>query len=132
MRKVGATSSGNVLIEMNLAQYEALKQVVDPKSASASSPPGGGVDKTMAVKRKLDHIRSCVQKLRPDTRDKLIQAIRSVHAFSGAYANKEIDHLLRILVREKLLVINADDSIDYSASSMPGELLVQAGVSAPD
>jgi hypothetical protein len=115
MRKVGATTSGSVIVEMNLAQFEALSQFMDPKPAAATdSDTQDKLEvKAMAVKRKLDNIRACVKKLKPDNRDNMIQLIRSAHSFSGSYAEKEIDHLLQILAREKLFTVKEDGSIEY-------------------
>ena len=115
MRKVGATTSGSVIVEMNLAQFEALSQFMDPKPAPADKTEKQEV-KAMAVKRKLDNIRNCVRKLKPESRESLVSLIKNAHSFSGAYAEKELDHLIEILARETHFEIKADGSLEYAFS----------------
>ncbi|NDV62965.1 hypothetical protein G0Q06_10920 [Puniceicoccales bacterium CK1056] len=112
MRKVGATTSGSVIVEMDLAQFEALKQFMDPKPAPAEKMEKQEV-KAMAVKRKLDNIRNCVRKLKPESRESLVLLIKNAHSFSGAYAEKELDHLIEILAREKHFEIKEDGRLEY-------------------
>jgi len=129
MRKVGATTSGSVIVEMTQVQFEALQQVVNPNSSkeetSAESAPPAGEVKTMAVKRKLDHVRTCILKLKPSTRDELIRSIKTVGPFTGGFADTEIDHLLRILAREEHFTISDNGTLVYRKEEPKGEKAIK-------
>jgi len=135
MRKVGATRSGTVIVEMTQVQFDAIQQVVN-----ANASPNGlkatesritpGEVKTMAVKRKLDHVRTCILKLKPSTRDDLIRSIKTIGPFTGGFADTEIDHLLRILAREEHFSICEDGTLRYRKQEPRGEMAIKASESA--
>lgn len=127
MQKIGATLSGNVIVEMSLQQFEALQQVIAPKeqpnpsplAAAEAAPPEKKEVGTMALKRKLDHIRNCIRKLKPATLKELIRSVKTVNPFTGAFAEKEIESLLAILAREGLFSIDEEGRLHYDAPGSP-------------
>lgn len=134
MRKVGATTSGTVIVEMTQIQFEALQQVVNPNATKVAkggeSSITSGEVKAMAVKRKLDHVRRCILKLKPSTREELIRSIKTVGPFTGGFADTEIDHLLRILAREEHFSISQDGTLVYRREEPKGERAVRPTESA--
>jgi hypothetical protein len=118
MRKVGSTASGSVIVEMSPVQYEALQKAMlaDPvadKGETKLSPVGAG---TVGVRHKLDHIRTCVLKLKPSSMQELIRSIKTGGVFTGEFAETEIRHLMSILEREGLFSIGDQGRLTYRQS----------------
>jgi hypothetical protein len=126
MRKVGATASGSVIIEMSPIQFEALQKAMIPDPLPERRPAQAGQSpvKTMALRSKLDHVRNCVLKLKPSNTHELIRSIKTVGPFTGGFAETEIKHLMTILEREGLFTICEKGRLTYKQSHPAGPAAV--------
>lgn len=121
MKKVGKTGSGSILVEMTAAQYEALVQVVapaqlddsPPESSSAVSVQSVRPTHAMAVKRKLQSVRSCILKLKPKNNEEVFRLIKSVYSQSGGISESEVRQIMTVLEKEKFLGFNEDGTVNY-------------------
>lgn len=118
MKKVGKTVSGSILVEMSVSQYDALVQVLGPAQTGESPPepaPVSPVRKThaMAVKRKLQSVRSCIVKLKPKNSEEVFRVIKSVYSQSGGISDTEVNQILTVLEKEKFLGFDEDGTVNY-------------------
>jgi hypothetical protein len=119
MKKVGTTDSGSILVEMTAAQYDALKQVVGPVQLNEVSPQKATSVSTvrqphaMAVRRKLQSVRSCILKLKPKNSEEVFRLIKSVYHQSGGISDTEVTQILSVLEKEKFLGFNEDGTVNY-------------------
>jgi hypothetical protein len=118
MRKIGATSTGSVIIEMTAAQYAALTQVMDNKREAEqeleSEQQRNPVERpVMALKRKQVYVRSCFDKLRPETRHEAIRSIRAMFQGSGGIRQSEIEQMIESLLKDKYFSIDEQGRIRY-------------------
>lgn len=100
---------------MTTVQFEGLSQILHPlpdKKAAAVDSPEPASNPTMAVKRKMERVRTCVLKLRPTTRGELVKVIRNVHQ-GLPVSEKEVDPFIKILERDGLIEIADTGAVSY-------------------
>lgn len=66
----------------------------------------------MAVRRKLESVRSCVLKLRPATRGELIKVIQNLKQ-ATPMGDKEIEQFIKILERDQVIEIETTGLVRY-------------------
>jgi hypothetical protein len=115
-KKIGLTSTGSVLVKMTRAQFEALTNVLTPMTAfeaglDESSLVAAQPLPAMAVRRRLDSVRSCLRKIRPTGRPKLVRTVRLVCQPAGDITNIQIDHMLQLLEKEEFLKMVPGDTV---------------------
>ena len=109
---------------MTPAQYDAVVKVFGAER-SGDAPAENDLDKipaeaarqeipvAMAVRRKLEYVRSCLRKLRPGTRTEVIRSIESLFRFSGGIREQEVEQILSQLQKEKYLTLDAEGMVSY-------------------
>ena len=119
MKKVGQTSAGSVLVEMTRAQYTAMTKLLEParsaepeevKSASTETPTA---EATMFLRSRMESIRTCLGKMKPQTKKELVRAIRFVCRHSGGVRDREIEQIIKILEREDFLSLADGGRVAY-------------------
>jgi hypothetical protein len=111
MHKIGATKSGTVLIEMTTAQYDALRQFSRP--GAKQEPAARQEVPPIALKRKLEFVRGCLEKLKPDTLEELLKSVKSVFRSFGGIPDSEAGQIVTVLRREGFLDLEDDGSVRY-------------------
>ena len=111
MKLIGATSVGTVIIEMSASQFANLAQDAEaqptpPEVKKAAQP-------VMALKRRLNSVRTCLDKLRPRNRFDLIRTIESVHKSTGGIGVREVEQMVMVLEREDFLSIDEEGIVKY-------------------
>ncbi len=104
---------------MTAAQYDALVQVVKPDQLNneTSVEPSPVLlpraKHAMAVRRKLQSVRSCILKLKPKNNEEVFRLIKSVYHQSGGISDTEVMQILSVLEKEKFLGFNEDGTVNY-------------------
>jgi hypothetical protein len=123
MRKVGATASGSVIIEMSPIQYEALQRAMvdDPIPERAvihgieNTPRNPTIDRN-----KLEFVRNCALKLKPSTVEELVRSIKTAGSATSGLEDREIRDLIRILEREGVFSVGEQSRLSYRQSHPVG------------
>ena len=116
MNKIGATKSGTIIVEMTTTQFDALHQFMGGQGI----PAIGKADNTVpvpvpviALKRKLEYVRGCLEKLKPGSREDLLRSIKSVFRSFGGIADFEVEQIVTILQREGFIAIDKQERVTY-------------------
>jgi predicted transcriptional regulator len=116
MRKVGATASGSVIIEMSPIQYEALQRAMEddplPRKQSLRVPEAP-LRNGSADHQKLDFVRNCALKLKLSTVEDLVRSIKTAGSATRGLDDHEIRQLIRVLEEEGLLSIGENGRLTY-------------------
>lgn len=116
MRKVGATASGSVIIEMSPIQYEALQRAMeeDPLPRKKSFRVPDNPSATPSVDRqKLEFVRNCALKLKLSTVEALVRSIKTAGSATKGLDEQEIRQLIRVLEEEGLFSIGEKGRLTY-------------------
>lgn len=120
MKKVGQTSAGSVLVEMTRAQFEAMTKLLQPmlnkepekeKPGAESSPNAAAA---MVLRSRMESIRTCLGKMKPQSKKELVRAIRFVCQHSGGIRDRDIEQIIKSLQEEKFLTLDDAGKVDYS------------------
>lgn len=108
---------------MTRAQYTAMTKLLEPvapaeqeeaKSTSTESPT---VDATMILRSRMESIRTCLRKMKPQTKKELVQAIRFVCRHSGGARDREIEQIIKMLEREDFLSLADGGRVAYESTT---------------
>jgi len=111
MKKIGMTPTGNVIVEMSAAQYDALVQIQSPQNhANSEAKPEAS---KMTLAEKVAYVRERIIKLKPKKRDGVVNSISVMFQFTGGLQEQEIQKVITSLQREKFFTIDADGGVRY-------------------
>ena len=116
MKKIGLTSTGNVVVEMSSEEFDALDLVISPKKSAAVAGP---VAKTMSVKSIAEYAAPRLVKLGAKRKDGVIRSIAAMFQTTGGIEEAKISQVFSELVR--LQVLQEDDGkIKYNGAEPRG------------
>jgi hypothetical protein len=114
MKKIGNTTTGNVIVEMTSQEYEALARL---QGASTPVPPGKPEEQagaaTMSHTEKVVYIAERLRKLSPKKRDAVVRSIEAMFQFNGGIDKQEVDKIVKALENKKFFSISSDGKVTY-------------------
>lgn len=130
MKKIGTTSSGTVIVEMSVAQFDALMQIHTPQQTSPAQPlappptpapktqPAGPAAKTaspavLTGAERVAYVAKRIGKLKPKKKDALIHSIETMFKLTGGIEQREIERIISVLQKEKVLAVDAFGKVTY-------------------
>ena len=117
MNKIGATKSGTVIVEMTTAQFDALHQFMVGQSGAGATKLDNSVAvpvPVIALKRKLEYVRGCLEKLKPASHEELLRSIKSVFRSFGGIADFDVEQIVKILQKEGFIAIDELERVTYA------------------
>ena len=135
MKKIGITTSGTVIVEMSVAQFDALMQIHTPQQPPPAQlppsrlPPAAPTVKaespavmTAAVKdsassmtpaQLVDYVGKRIGKLKPKKKDALIHSIETMFRMTGGINAPAIERVIAGLQKSKFITIDAVGKVAY-------------------
>lgn len=112
---IGATKSGTVLIEMTPAQYEALQKFSHSDTGPDSTQEQAERQEApaIALTRKLEFVRGCLEKLKPADREELLRSVKSVFRSFGGISESEVQQIVHVLKKEGFIILGEDGKVRY-------------------
>jgi hypothetical protein len=114
MKKIGTTTTGSIIVEMTLREYEALQQLQSGESPSNNSAV---VDHEVAPRmnhsERSSFVAERLRKLSPKKRDGVIRSIESMFQFTGGIEAAEVDKVVATLQKKKFFTIAPDGKVSY-------------------
>jgi len=142
MKKIGVTSSGTVIVEMSVAQFDALMQIHTPQQTPLAQPPtpqpppapktqpAAPAAKTespailtalvkdsassMTPAQLVDYVAKRIGKLKPKKRDALIHSIETMFRMTGGIDALAIERVIAGLQKSKFITVDAAGKVTYS------------------
>jgi len=112
MKKIGLTSTGNVVVEMSSEEFDALDLVISPKKPAIAAGP---VAKTMSVKSIAEYAAPRLVKLGAKRKDGVLRSIAAMFQTTGGIEEEKISQVFAELVRSQVLHEN-DGRISYNGA----------------
>ena len=106
MKKIGTTSCGTVIVEMTVAQFDAL-------SALQGAPPVHPDVIAMPLVERVAFVRERIVKLSPKKKDGVARSIAAMFQFTGGISETEIEEIIGRLQKEKFLTIDESGRVTY-------------------
>ena len=141
MKKIGITSSGTVIVEMSVAQFDALMQIHTPQQAPSAQPPTpqpppapktqtvapaakkeSPAAVTAAVKdsassmtpaQLVEYVAKRIGKLKPKKRDALIHSIETMFRMTGGIDAPAIERVIAGMQKSKFITVDAAGKVAY-------------------
>jgi len=114
MRKIGNTNNGSVIVEMTVAQFEALVQLQkDIATAPTRDVEPDTAASKMSHSQRADYVAERLKKLSPKKRDGVVRSIEAMFQFTGGIETEEIDRLLTTLGRKNFFSIAPNGKVTY-------------------
>lgn len=130
MKKIGNTASGTVIVEMSVAQFDALMQIHTPQQKPAaqqptSQPPPASKAQPAATLLKTEsavsmtgaervaYVGKRIGKLKPKKKDALVHSIETMFHLTGGIEQREIERIISVLQKEKVLSVDALGKVTY-------------------
>ena len=110
MKKIGATSSGTLIVEMSAEAFRALSQL--QTTPTPAKNPQLQTAKT-ANTENLAFVKKRILKLAPKKKGGLIRSIAAMFQFKGGIEEQEIQTILKNLQKEKILAIDENNRVTY-------------------
>ncbi len=115
MKKIGATTTGSVIVEMTAQEYAALQHLTGGESIPKSTGSvAQEVPPQMNHSERSAYVAERLKKLSPKKKDGVIRSIEAMFQFSGGIASSEIEKLLSNLQKQRVLSIAPDGKVTYS------------------
>jgi len=124
MKKIGVTSSGTVIVEMSVAQFDALTQIHAPLQAPVSEPKPSAPAAPTAVKdsvasmtqaQLIDYVAKRIGKLKPKRKDALVHSIETMFRLTGGIDAPTIERVIAGLQKSKFITVDAAGKVTYTA-----------------
>lgn len=107
MKKIGTTTTGNLIIEVTKEEYdELLERNTKPVAAQT------GVS-SMSHAELATYVADRLRKLAPKKRDGVVRSIEAMFQFNGGIAPAELEKLLATLQKRKFFAIASDGKVAY-------------------
>lgn len=106
MNKIGTTSCGTVIVEMTVAQFDAL-------SALQGVPHAQPAEVAMTLAERVTFVRERIAKLSPKRKDGVARSIAAMFQFTGGISDREIEEVISRLQKEKFLAIDEIGRVTY-------------------
>ena len=106
MKKIGTTSCGTVIVEMTVAQFDAL-------SALQGAPQAQPGVVAMTLAERVAFVRERIVKLNPKKKDGVARSIAAMFQFTGGISEREIEEVIGRLQKEKFLTIDENARVSY-------------------
>ncbi len=136
MNKIGFTSSGTVIVEMSVAQFDALMQIHTPQQTLAAQPatsrpppPAAPAAKTespagvtaavkdsvscMTPAQLVDYVAKRIGKLKPKKKDALIHSIETMFRLTGGIDAPAIERVIASLQKARVLAVDSAGKVTY-------------------
>ncbi len=136
MKKIGITSSGTVIVEMSVAQFDALMQIHAPQQTpptqpppsrpSPSAPPVAQTESptvmsaavkdsasSMTPAQLVDYVAKRIGKLKPKKKDALVHSIETMFRMTGGIDAPGIERVIAGLQKSKFITIDASGKVAY-------------------
>ena len=111
MKQIGITSSGSVVVEMSLAEFNALTQIQtpQPKAQPAAKPEAS----KMTTAEIVAFVKERIVKLQPKKRDGVVHSITTMFQFTGGITESEVQKVIAGLQKQRVLNVTADGKVSY-------------------
>lgn len=109
MKKIGATNSGTLIVEMSAETFHALSQLQSPTNPAAKNLQPQ-TPKT-ANPENLAFVKKRILKSKPKKKAGLTRFIAAMFQFKGGISDQEIQTIIKNFQREKILVIDENKQI---------------------
>ena len=144
MKKIGTTSSGTVIVEMSVAQFDALMQIHTPQQTplaqqpppqpppAPKTQPDAPAAKTvspavmsasvkdsaasMTPAQLVDYVAKRIGKLKPKKKDALIHSIETMFRMTGGIDAPGVERVIAGLQKSKFITVDAAGKVAYLES----------------
>ena len=115
MKRIGLTSTGSVIVEMSVAEYnESLASSQPPKiKAQPAVQPDAS---RMTTPERVLFVKDRIIKLKPKKRDGVVHSIPAMFQFTGGITEPEIQKVITSLQKEGFLTIGPDEKVKYTTA----------------
>ncbi len=103
MKKIGTTSTGNIIVEMSSHEFDSLELTIVPKKKDEKITPA---TKPMTIKEYADYAAPRLIKLQAKKKDGVLSSIKSMFQFTGGIEDKKIEQVFSELVKMRILQEN--------------------------
>jgi hypothetical protein len=104
MKKIGATSSGTVIVEMTDAEFARLEKL--PALST-------GNEKCMTHDERVAFARERLRKLNTKTKEAAIHSIEAMFQFHGGITKEDAERIIASLRKEKFLIIDGQSRLSF-------------------
>ena len=111
MKKIGATNSGTLIVEMSADEFHALPQLQSPTNPAAKNLQHQ-TPKT-ANPENLAFVKKRILKSKPKKKAGLTRFIAAMFQFKGGISDQETQTIIKNLQNEKILAIDENKQITY-------------------
>ena len=114
MKKIGTTTTGSVIVEMTMQEYDALQQLqVGGSTSTATIAADHGVTPRMNHSERASYVAERLKKLSPKKKDGVTRSIEAMFQFGGGIAPSEIEKVIATLQKQKFFSIAPDGRVTY-------------------
>lgn len=124
MKKIGITSSGTIIVEMSVAQFDALMQIHTPQQQppaqqqpAPAAAPTAAKDSvaSMTQAQLIDYVAKRIGKLKPKRKDTLVHSIETMFRLTGGIDAPTIERVIAGLQKSKFITVDAAGKVTYTA-----------------
>lgn len=113
MKKIGTTSTGNLIVEMSSNEFDTVAQAIAAKKVPAVTGP---VARSMSVKTIAEYAAPRLLKLRAKKKDGVLRSIAAMFQTTGGIEEEKISQVFSELVRIRFLQ-EEDSKIRYNGET---------------
>jgi hypothetical protein len=103
MKKIGTTSTGNIIVEMTSDEFDSLELTIVPKKKDEKIAP---TTKPMTIKQYAEFAAPRLIKLQAKKKDGVVSSIKAMFQFTGGIEDGKIEQVFSELVRMRILQEN--------------------------
>lgn len=107
MKKIGSTSSGNVIVEMTEAEFARLEKL--PVVTA-------GAQKPMSHDERVAYVRGRLKKLNPKDKEAAINSIKAMFQFHGGITPEDAERVITSLQKEKFISLDEGSKLHFLAN----------------
>ncbi len=114
MKKIGNTSTGSIIVEMAIDEYEALQRLQGLQQDSPRPQEGAnGPRESMTPAERVAYVAERLKKLQPKKKDGVVRSIAAMFQFSGGIPPADIERVVTTLMKQKFFHVDPTGKVSY-------------------
>jgi hypothetical protein len=105
MKRIGSTTTGNVIVEMTADEFDSLDLEIRPKPQATPSakPEPKSIQKPMSLKELVEYAIPRIQKSHPKKKASLAKFLEAMFKLHGGIEESKIEQIIEELKKRKML-----------------------------
>ncbi len=111
MQKIGTTTSGSIIVEMSIEEYEIISKIAVRESAQPQQASDNSSH--TSFDEKVAFVRPRLLKLAPKKSDALVRSVKTMFNFTGGISDEEANRIIVKLKKDRVIRITPANKVEY-------------------